>query len=81
MVLTTIISEAIDLGYHVIRLGYSSVKYGYQWYYGIEEITTEKITQMQTEETNKTLHEIKDMIIHLQDKVETLEKEKLTKVV
>lgn len=76
MVLTTIISEAMDLGYHIMRLGLSSVKYGYHWYYGIEEITTEKITQMQTEETNKTLYEIKDMIVLLQSKVETLEKAK-----
>lgn len=76
MVLTTIISEAMDLGYHLIRLGFSSVKYGYYWYYGIEEITAEKITQIQTEETNKTLYEIKTMIMDLQAKVETLEKEK-----
>ena len=76
MVLTTIVSEAVDLGYHIMRLGLSGVRYGYYWYYGIEEITAEKITQMQTEETNKTLREIKDMVMLLQSKVETLEKAK-----
>ena len=76
MVLTTIVSEAVDLGYHIMRLGLSSVKYGYHWYYGIEEITAEKIRQLQTEETNKTLHEIKDMVMLLQAKVETLENAK-----
>ena len=76
MVLTTIISETIDLGYHIVRLTASGVKYSYNWYYGIEEQTLEQKTQQQNEETNKALHDIKDMIIHLQEKIEVLENAK-----